>query len=409
MQCAKCQTTVELPASGAAPTSCPRCGAPLQADSPAPAGRPEPAARNGATLWIAIFLILIVGLAAVSVVSTIYAMRMVEERDRAKEDLAQSSNTIDEIVVAVANSDKLKGATAAEARQAILQPVADHYAHIIEKYHDDKKMQPAVASAQLHQAAVQAKLGLPECVKSLSGGLGTINTMLKSDFGEESYPSFRDSVRIAAPMDWITVKGSTPAGQGAALYSNLRAGVTAYRELNKRFPKSVVFRDDLAELLKSSAMLLGFIRRNNEALTNWVEARDVLETMVRDEPDNADFQERLTESLVNAARLENSSGETDKAIADYQRAVEVRQKMAEANPEDKSLEQALTRVQRDLERVETAAASKKEAPEGEKSADEASEKVASEKQPAKDDAPEKQPAKEEAPKEETPKDNAPQE
>jgi tetratricopeptide (TPR) repeat protein len=408
MQCAKCQTTIELPASGAAPTSCPRCGAPLQADSPAPAGRPEPAARGGGTLWIAIFLILIVGLAAVSVVSTIYAMRMVEERDRAKEDLAQSSNTIDEIVVAVANSDKLKGATAAEARQAILQPVADHYAHIIEKYHDDKKMQPAVASAQLHQAAVQAKLGLPECVKSLSGGLGTINTMLKSDFGEESYPSFRDSVRIAAPTDWIAVKGSTPTAQGAALYASLGAGVTAYRELNKRFPKSVVFRDDLAELLKSSAMLLGFIRRNNESLAKWIEARDVLETMVRDEPNNADFQERLTESLVNAARLENSLGQTDKAIADYQRAVEVRQKMAEANPEDKSLEQALTRVQRDLERVETAA-SKKEAPEGEKPADEASEKVASEKQPAKDDVPEEQPAKKETPKQETPKGDAPQE
>jgi tetratricopeptide (TPR) repeat protein len=348
-------------------------------------------ARRGSVLWIALASILIVGLAAVSIASTLFAMRSVEQRDRAREDFASSSDAVNEMVLAVANSGKLKGASAAEDREVILQPVVDHYQYIIEKYEGDETMLPQLASAQLHLASVQAKLGLPACSRTLSAGLATLSKMVKSDFSQESYPSFQDTVsRIAAPTDWMTVKDSTPAAQGVALYGSLGAGVVAYRDLSKKFPDAIVFRDDLAELLKSRALLLGFIGRGDVALENWNEATDVLETMVRDEPDNLGFQERLAESLTSEGKLEVTEKQPDKAIADYKRAVEVRQKMAESNPEDKSLEQALTRVKRDLERVETAAAAKKDAPEAAESADATSEKKASDEPAAEEEAPEEE-------------------
>lgn len=409
MHCANCQASVKLSAFGAAPTLCFSCGAPLGIDSSAPSRRPNPAARRGGALWITIAVLLIVGLAAVSVASTYYAMRMIEERDRTQEDLAQSSNTLDKVVLAVANSSKLKGAGAAEDRQEILQPAVEYYDQIIEKYQDDESKWPAVAAAQFHRAALQAKLGVPECVTSLSDGMRTIHAMIKADFGEESYPAFTDSIRIPAQMDWVSVKGSTPMDQGVALYAGIRAGNSAYIELTKRFPKSIQFRDDHVWLLKSSAIFANLARRPDMALINWNMANAVLETMVRDEPDNTDFQERLVESLVNSAKIEDASGNTDKAISNYKRAVEVRQKMVDANPDDKSLEKALAGVQRDLERVESAADSKKQAGQDAAPADDASKKDASAEQLAKDAVTPPQAEKEETPKEEAdkaPKDDA---
>lgn len=319
--------------------------------------------RRGSALSITLVAILVVGLAAAAVAATIYAMQAAEQRDRARSDFEQSSATIDQMVAAVAASGKLKGAKSAKARQQVFQPAADHYDRIIELYGEDEEMLPAVASAKLYKASLQAKLGLPECVNSLKDGTRLLNELVKLDLSEESYPRFQESVlTIVEPMEWVTVKGASPMEQGIGLYVGIQAAISAYQSLNKKFPASIAFRDDLSELYKSAGLLLGALRKTGPALTNWTQARDVLETMVRDEPDNAAFKERLAESLTNVAKLERSEGELEKAIADYQRAVEVRQQMAEANPEDESLKKALARAQRDLESAQKVAAADEETP-----------------------------------------------
>jgi alkyl sulfatase BDS1-like metallo-beta-lactamase superfamily hydrolase len=79
-----------------------------------------------------------------------------------------------------------------------------------------------------------------------------------------------------------------------------------------------------------------------------------LESLVRDEPANADYQNRLVEALVGAANLQRKKDENDKAIANYQRAVEVRQKMVDANPDDKSLADDLAKLKSSLEKIQPA-------------------------------------------------------
>lgn len=404
MQCAKCQTTIEAPASGAAPASCPHCGAPLSAH---PAAWPKPsesAARSGNISSIAIVVVLlVVGLAAVAVGSTIYAMRTIEERDRAREDFAASSSAIDQIVIATASSGKLKGSAAAEDREAILTPALNYYQEISKKYQDDEQMLPEVASAQLHAAALQAKLGSAECIDTLNGGLRSLNQMIQTgDFDAESYPGFQDSVlRITAPTEWFTIKTENAMAHRVGLFLAIQFAQGTYRDLTKKFPESVGFRDDLTALLKSSAMVLTVMNNPSRALDAWLEARDVLDTMVRAEPSNADFQARFAESLVNVARIQRNTGQRDKAITNFERAVQVRQKMAEANPDDKSLARAVANVQRDLERARTAQAPKKKAKED---APEQAEAKAASKEVAKDEAP-----KEEAPKDEAEEDAPKQE
>jgi membrane protein involved in colicin uptake len=116
-------------------------------------------------------------------------------------------------------------------------------------------------------------------------------------------------------------------------------------------------------LLKSAALMQSQVPNGRkQSLESWLKARDVLETLVRDQPANKDYQVRLAESLVNAARSQRTDKENEKAAANLKRAIEVREQLVAANPDDKALKQDLTTAQRDLERLEATPTASKEAP-----------------------------------------------
>jgi hypothetical protein len=312
------------------------------------------------------FLLLLLAMAAVAVGSSIYAVQASQQRDRARQDLAQSSSAIDAVAAAAASSAKLKGPANVEARAEVLKPAIKYYQDVAEKYADDERMLPQVASARLHLAALQAKTGSPDCVESLNQGLAAVNGMIKADFAAEDFPGFQATVlKVAAPMDWIQVKTDNLQTHAIGLFFAIKAAASTYRTLATKFPKSIVFRDDQSELLKASAMLeMNIPGRGVSAAQTWDEARDVLESLVRDEPSNEEFQTRLLESLTTAARLQ-APKVPDKAIANLKRAVELRQKMADAKPDDKTLAEGLAKAKSDLEKLEAAPPPKAEAPQEE--------------------------------------------
>jgi tetratricopeptide (TPR) repeat protein len=360
MQCAKCDSPIELTPSGEPPATCPKCGAPLAAGA---------AARGRRGSWTAVFVLLLVGLAAIAAGSIMFAMRTVEQRDRAQEAFARSASALDETVASAAGSGRLKGPPAAQAREEVFQPAIKYYQDTVATYENDEQMLPEVVEAQFRLASLQAKTGSADCVGSLISGLRSLNQMIKADYPEESYPGFQAIVlKITEPMDWVSVKTDDLPAHGLSLYLAIQTATGAYRDLVKKFPDSVAFRDDHAALLRSGAALIALVpARASAALGNWIEARDVLETLVRDEPSNADYQARLAESLEAAADIQKSQDETDAAIANYGRAVEVRQKMAEASPDDKGLEQRLAKVKDALAALESTQADPK--PDAPKEAD----------------------------------------
>lgn len=350
MQCAKCQTTIEPDSSGDMPAICPQCGAAMPADS---------ASRRRGISWVAIVaIVLILALAAVSIGSTLFALRTIEERDRAEKDLARCGEALDASVSAAVNSDELKGAEAVQAREKILRPVVNYYQNIVQEYGDDERMLPEVASAQLHLAGLQAKLGSAECKDSLNNGLITLRRMIAApdaDFVEEDFPSFQATVlRVATPEDWLNVKTPNRQLHAYALISAISSACSAYRDLAARYPKTIEFRDDLSVLLAVPSA--GELARRNP-----IEARDVLETLVRDQPSNAEFRARLADALLATAKNHEKAGEKEQAINDCKRAAELRQQLAEANPQDQSLAQKLAKVNSELERLQTAEAPQKKA------------------------------------------------
>jgi len=169
-----------------------------------------------------------------------------------------------------------------------------------------------------------------------------------------TFPSLQDSaLKLTTPIEWFMVKGADRAYQMQLVVALNRAKGT-YENLSNKHPASIPFRDNYSALLKGSALIQSQMPNGKEAsLDAWLKARDILEALVREQPNNVDYQARLAESLLNAARGQKDK-DAQQATANLERAVEVREQMLAAKPDDKQLQQDLNSAKRELERMATA-------------------------------------------------------
>ncbi|HEV3138680.1 MAG TPA: hypothetical protein VGZ26_12265, partial [Pirellulales bacterium] len=308
-------------------------------------------------------------LATVSVASTIVAKRTLQdrdrimgERDRVREDLRQASTALGQCVAAVATSSPLKGAAAEPTRKAVLEPALAYYQKYVKVHETDKDAFASTAGAYYQMATIYAKLGSKESIPSLGEGLQYVAKLCREpDVDPAIFPSVQAStLKLVTQGDWVAARGIPPQEMqrlGVGLLLNAGVASTALEGIAKKHPDAVNVRDDVAGLQKVVATILALVGRNEQALAAWLLARDMLETLVRDRPDDAEFKTRLAESLIAAAKLQKSAKQLDTATANYQRAVEVREQLAAANPDDKTRQQELTVVKREFDKLKPAQAS----------------------------------------------------
>lgn len=339
--------------------------------SPETAGAPASSCRDasrlgrtsrprGVSLVTILVSLLVVALATIAVGSTIVAKRAIEARDRAKQDLAQASRGFDDLVVAAAAIKPVK--------RELLQPAVDYYQKFVQSHAGDKQMRAELASANFHLAALHAKLGSKDGVAAMSQGLTELDDLARDPAVDPLIiPSLQDcALKVTTPIEWFMVKGADRTYAVQLVVAINRARGT-YDELSRKFPQIAGFRDNFSALLKATAMLEGQLPNGSaKSLESWLKTRDVLETLVRDQPANKDYQVRLAESLVSAARLQKSAKENDKAADNLKRAIEVREQLAAAYPDDKTVKQDLTVAKRDLEKLAAAPAAKSEPPAADK-------------------------------------------
>jgi hypothetical protein len=303
------------------------------------------------SLLTVLLSLLVVALTTIAVGSTVVAMRAADQRDRAKQDFAQASEGFDELVVAVATTVK-------PPRKELLQSAMDYYQAFIQAHAKDKQMLPEVASARFHLAALHAKLGSKEGVASMQLGLADLDEIAKDEnLDPTTFPSLQDcALKVATPVEWFMVKDADNSYQAGLVMSIARAKTT-YEKMSKKYPADANLRNNYAALLKGTALIQGQQPGGRKkSLESWLQTRDVLETLVRDQPAVRDYQVRLVESLTNAARAQKTEKEFDQATANMQRAVAVREQMAAAEPDNKTLQQELTTAKRELERMKPAEA-----------------------------------------------------
>jgi hypothetical protein len=302
--------------------------------------------RGLAALAILLSLLVVV-LGTLAVGSTIVAVRAAKERDQVRQDLRLAIHGMDNFVETVVTNSKPK--------QEVLQPALDYYKNFSDAHATDKKMLSELASAKFHLAALQAKLGSKEAADSMFDGVVALDELSTDASADpDTFPSLQDSaLKLTTPIEWFMVKGADRNYQ-IQLVMNIHRAKGTYEKLAKKHPASVPFRDNYSALLKSYALIQSQMPNGKElSLDAWLKARDVLEVLVREQPNHVDYQARLAESLLNSARAQKDK-DAAQAAANLKRAVEVREQMLAAKPDDKQLQQDLNSAKRELERLATA-------------------------------------------------------
>ncbi len=314
---------------------------------------------------------LLAALATIAVGSTVVALRTRENLTRSQQDFSQAMDAVDRYSAALLTNGKLKEKES--VRRELLQPVLEYYQGFVQTHSGDDKALRAVTSAQLHLAAVQAKMGSKTSVATLSQGVALLNRLAETPADPQTFPSVQESaLKLVTPTDWSGLKaGATSLSQQEILtrYFTFSATGSSMTALSKKYPQVVSFRSDLAGLHRTMAMLSSSAAAltsmptfRQQSLASWLQSRDVLETLVRDQSANVDFKTRLVEALVSAAKIQKGDGARDAAIANDTRAVELRQQLAAAAPADEALQKDLATLQNELEKLKAAPVAAKASP-----------------------------------------------
>jgi hypothetical protein len=369
LQCPQCGAPIDPSGADSESLGCKACGALL---APAAGGQPLKAtaparSRSFRISFFGILLcVLFLLMAAFSVGAGLMAVRTAEERTRAKENFANALAGIDQVMLTVCTSSKLKGAAHDAERDELLGSLLQYYEGFVAKHASDRKMHPQLMTAYLHIAVIKAKRGSIDAPTALRQANDCILAMTADKVDPDLYPNLQAaSWKLTVPQDWITLKGEDAKdlrNHATRLILVLEFLSTSLTALSQEHPQTLGFRDDFAATRRVVAFLYTLIGQNGPALKNWLTVRDEMEKLVSQLPANADYKNRLAESLLAAGRIQRTSSDKDAAIASFQRAVEVREQLASGNPDDKTLQVDLKVAKRELEKLKPAQAAGDNAP-----------------------------------------------
>ncbi len=303
--------------------------------------------------------LVIVILATLCVASTLVAGRATAAHDRAVADAKSATQAVDKMVLAAATHNDLKSYKLDAARKAVLEPALAYYQDYANTRASEDPPSPAVAAAYFHAAGIQAKMGLMDSVGSLGQGIMQLGRLHTAKTDPEEYPSLQEcAMRVAPANEWMLLKGASFGDMrkhGINLFFTLTRGVVEYQNANIENPQAVRPRNELAVLLSASARMQSTLGRSKEALGLSSRAVELLDSLVRDDPANADYKVRLAQTLAETGKLQKTTKDNAAAAESYRRAIEIREELLAANPGDATLTADLKAAQSELSKIKPAA------------------------------------------------------
>jgi type II secretory pathway pseudopilin PulG len=315
-------------------------------------------ARQGMSLIAILVTLVIVVLATISVASTFVAVRATEQRQRATEDLAQASKVIDHALITAANRKELQGFKMSKTRREFLDPMVDYYVSYIEAHKDDPVPTAEVGRAHFRLAGTYAKLGSLKSVPALNAGHVYLNDMLEAGIDPETFPRVTEyAMGVAEPTEWIRLRGASMKemqSHGFKLLVAISQSIITFEEILLVHPDAVIPREEIATVLGYSAAMQGSVGRRFPAVGLWSQARDVLESLVRDQPENAEYKSRLADILIALGKLQGAIKKESEAIASYDKAVGILMELAAADPDNETIAANLESSTKELEKLRAA-------------------------------------------------------
>jgi len=380
MRCAACHHSFDALDDANVPAVCPECGSevgqaavavataepmavePISFEQAEPvateSAAKSPKAKRGSSRALTDMLVslLFVGAIVVAVASTLVAMRAMKQRDEFKAQAEQSDLALGQVIDAAANSSRLKGPPNATAREEIFGPAISYYQQAAWEIRKNPENLDRALAAYQRSAGLQAKAGKGGLVGDLKSIAELLDAMKAAEYDVSRYPSLnQNGLKSTTPTEWVAVKDTPFNIHIIGLLQSFQMNVASLESLARKYPENPIFRDDLAAMQRISGSLQSMrAERHSYAMVAWEQARDTLETLVREQPNNMDFQVRLVEALTSLANLQKQNDKKDEAIANLKRAVEVREQMSQANPDDKALADELAKAKGDLAKLEPA-------------------------------------------------------
>ncbi|MGD9723235.1 MAG: hypothetical protein AB7O59_18620 [Pirellulales bacterium] len=337
-------------------------------DSPAasPPVRPErprrsraagaaPESRRAISLATVLLSLVFVVLATVAGASTFVAIRATEARKKAAEDFQRASQIVEQCALSSAKTEGLQGFKMSKTREALLKPLLAYYEAYAAAHANDAVPSAEVAEAHFRIAGLQAKLGSMKSVPALGAGLIYLRKMDQAGIDPETFPSAEEcAMGIAAPQEWMQLKGASfkeMAQHGGKMLITMAQGTVTFREILRNHPTAVKPREELATFLKYAAAIQEFARRRQQALAQWTQARDVLDSLLREQPGNSQYKSRLAEAQAAMGKLQKEQKNADEALQSYERALALREELASSAPDDKALAADVEAVKKELDKL----------------------------------------------------------
>lgn len=327
---------------------------PLRSSLPSDSGSMR---RAGISLLPILMSLLLVGMTTITVVATIVALREIKARKTAEEDQAAAKRALQQMTEKISN-DKLEGKPE-DIRKQLLEPPLSYYQSFIQKNQGDMKMLPALGNAAFVLAGIQAAERTTQSVITLNQAMGFILRMQKEGIDPHTYPSMQAAFKIADPKDWTQVKGLSQREtmmHGFGFVTVLKLAQSTFGTLGQQNPDVVTFREDAAaasrEIAKTMTLAGQFMpEMGKQAVVSWIDARNVLETLVRDQPANLKYKADLADACVAIGKQKKLAKENDAALEAFKRGAELREQLVAAQPDNEAYKKDLAAVQRDLKRI----------------------------------------------------------
>ncbi len=146
-------------------------------------------------------------------------------------------------------------------------------------------------------------------------------------------PGEVDALRDLANAQFKVGMLLSESGRSKAALAAFDRARTTRERLVREFPRMLRLQADLAKLHDAIGNVLGYqLGRNHDALREHKLAADLLEALVRDDPNDVDYQCALMTVYQNVGRLHAASSSLSESSSSYERAIAAGEALCRAHP-----------------------------------------------------------------------------
>lgn len=257
------------------------------------------------------------------------------ERERAEENFRKAREAVDRYYTTVSQNTLLNEPSLVPLRKELLQSALEYYKGFLENRSDDPAIRAELAATYFRVADIMNATGSGDWLEPVQKALDIVEGLMRDNAPVGTWGSLTGGV-------YKNRAHQLSAVQPKSLFATFERLRDVWERLVQRFPKVTGFRNDLAGIYHVLAMLQrSYLDQVENAFESYQKSRALWEGLVKDDPTNSDYQAGLAAACGNIGIVEGGRGDYEAAITAYERAFEIMQGLVATNPTQTGFRQDL--------------------------------------------------------------------